>query len=499
MMLANGFKPAISPVFKSPIDKVTDLFVIVEPFNGDSVATVVVELKDAQEIVKQTKIDGGYAALVGANRKVLVDPNPQFVGNTITENLPDYAWLEEEIFSNKSGISEFDTNGKTYMTIYDTVEATGWKIVVTIEKEIAFSNLNSQTQKLLIISLIFFMIGAIGIYVLLKLLFKPLVALQSMVKDLSSGEGDLTQRLHVKSRDELGDIANSVNLFIEKIQNVLVNAKESSSENASIAHELSTTSLSVGKRSEEESLIVRDGVKEGEKVLEDVENSTESTKENSKQLDIANQNFKTIREEMVSINEVLQVGSQRELELATKLQTTSQNTEEVKNVLTVIADIADQTNLLALNAAIEAARAGEHGRGFAVVADEVRQLAERTQRSLGEINTTINVVVQAISDASGEMDANSKEIIKLAEASASLETLVSDNAKILQDNIASNHVRVENAIAINESIKAIIKRIGEVETIASANARSIEEVASASEHLSSMTNKLDHELGQFKV
>ena len=99
----------------------------------------------------------------------------------------------------------------------------------------------------------------------------------------------------------------------------------------------------------------------------------------------------------------VQNSAHTEMELAHKIQQLSSDADQVKNVLTVISDIADQTNLLALNAAIEAARAGEHGRGFAVVADEVRTLAERTQKSLVEINATINVIVQAIMDSSDQM------------------------------------------------------------------------------------------------
>jgi len=130
--------------------------------------------------------------------------------------------------------------------------------------------------------------------------------------------------------------------------------------------------------------------------------------------DLREENFSSLDKFVNSISNKISEASDKENDLANSLKEVSASTQNIKEVLTVISDIADQTNLLALNAAIEAARAGEHGRGFAVVSDNVRDLAEKTQKSLVEINTTINLVVQSIVNASSDMDINAKGIENLS-------------------------------------------------------------------------------------
>jgi methyl-accepting chemotaxis protein len=187
------------------------------------------------------------------------------------------------------------------------------------------------------------------------------------------------------------------------------------------------------------------------------------------------------------------------MEMANKMDKLSKEAVEVKVILDVISNIAEQTNLLALNAAIEAARAGEHGRGFAVVADEVRNLAKNTQQSLTEINDTISEIIVSVEQASAGMNANSEEIQELANVASRVDENINKIVSIVDSATQATDKTVTDYEKTGKDIEVVVSKIQEINVISSNNARSVEEIASAAEHLNTMTENLNAQLEVFKT
>ncbi|MFY9143494.1 methyl-accepting chemotaxis protein [Sulfuricurvum sp.] len=309
---------------------------------------------------------------------------------------------------------------------------------------------------------------------------------------------DLKIRLVYTKKDEIKTIIDSFNTLLEALEHTIKEAKYAADENATVSSELSATSLQIGKNAEASMNIVQDTIDEIHEIKSFIESTAAISEETKNGIKVAGDRLNEMLKDIQSLREDVSLASESETALASKLEEMSSEAAQVKMILVVISDIADQTNLLALNAAIEAARAGEHGRGFAVVADEVRKLAERTQKSLTEINATINIIVQSINDSSEQMGVNAKNIERLVGVSASVEEVVVETVSAMNHSIESVASNADNSIKIADDSVKLVASISKINDLTASNARSVEEIASAAEHLYGLTDGLKSKLGQFK-
>ncbi|MDF0748826.1 methyl-accepting chemotaxis protein [Marinobacter sp. 71-i] len=357
----------------------------------------------------------------------------------------------------------------------------------------------SSSVFILIITVGAVIIGILLFVVFLRMIVQSVGVLRKQLDNIAQGEGDLTQRIPVETDDDLGKLAVSFNHVLENLQTMIGSIQNLSKQLGEGASELSTAasdnSNGVTRQTDAISMVAT-AINEMQSAIEEVAGNASRAADITKQAQEKGRNGATIiRNSSVQVQR-LAAQISKAVEVIRKL---SQDSENITSVLDVIREIADQTNLLALNAAIEAARAGEQGRGFAVVADEVRTLAKRTQQSTEDIQTMITALQTGVADIVAVMETGSKEAVeteKLAtEAEAELQGILESMADISDMNTSVASATEEQTQVVDE----INRSVTEINDLAAEGMKRSGSIDRISKSLDDYARELEQQTGRFRV
>ena len=445
-----------------------------------------------------------HAIKIGKSGYVyLMDEKGTFVVHPAKEgkNFSGHGYVDHIRNDREGGFLEYVSaaTGQEKIVAYRYIEP--WKlwIIPGVNKADYFESIQKSF-------ILWFSILGLSIIVVLTLLnyvtgmsiLGPVQELDDVAKDLAEGEGDLTKRLPIKSDDEIGLAGRYVNQFIEKIQQLVTRAKSSGKATLEKISQLGKKIDTVTQSARQTSKATGETQMLADEIRETVDASLELSRETKEQIDTIAAEMHQVTASIDEINSQISATAHVESDLTRQFSHLKDQAASITEVLQMIYEIADQTNLLALNAAIEAARAGEHGRGFAVVADEVRKLAERTQKSLGEINATITVVTQSIADAGTLMGKNAENIEELLQRSGSAKTTIEAFYDKLNTTARLSDTNFESTRTIVEKIEKILESIEQINRLSVTNSGEAEEMRSIGRELESQARELQKLLDTFK-
>ena len=439
------------------------------------VAGADIGLDHLSQTINKLDFDGlGHAFLIDGEGNILAHPDAEHVNQSLGDLFP-------KVTAVKAGNYELQNAQKqTRILSLKAIEglpSINWYIAVDLDHDAAFAKLYEFRNIAIIGTLILLALSALALSSVLKLLTRPLARLRDALNDIAQGDGDLTRRLRVHSQDELGQVAQAFNTFADKIHAIIEDFKNSSVQMADMVNsmaEVAERSRHECQRQQQETDMVAAAVSQMSAAAQEIASHAQNAADAAQSADQEGQQASTVVTEAIDAIKRLANEIDDATQVITELEVQVGN---ISTMVDVIRGIAEQTNLLALNAAIEAARAGEQGRGFAVVADEVRTLASKTQESTEEINRLI-----------GELQGGSAAAVKAMETSRKTGELSVTSAQKAGESLNT----IADAISTISDMNVQIATASEEQTAVTEDiARNITSIADATKHVTEAAEDTD--------
>ena len=419
---AEGYDPTSRPWYKLAVEKrvaiATEPYVFASTkklgitfaraFESHGVTGVVggdITLEDVIAIVTRIQLRGdGYAFLATRDGKVVAHAKPDSTLKPVAEVMPGFDAAALQNAGDTIALREMTIDGRTKYVAVTSIPGADWALAAVIDKAAILAPLTTLLWSLILSGVLVAALGAVATHFALARLLKDLFGLRDALTEIASGQGDLTRQLPVTARDEIGQTAEAFNRFIASLRTMFLEVRDNATQLNSGIDDLSgvTRTLSAESEHQAESLSATAAT------IEEITVSINHIADNARQAEglaaHAGEVSTRSRDAVAGLSGDIDQISSEVGRLATTLDSLGRRSSEMNSIIAAIREIAEQTNLLALNAAIEAARAGEQGRGFAVVADEVRKLAERTAKATVDIGSLIDATHGDIRSALTDMN-----------------------------------------------------------------------------------------------
>ncbi|WP_018130546.1 methyl-accepting chemotaxis protein [Effusibacillus pohliae] len=533
--LPDGYDPRKRPWYQQAMEQKGKV-VITEPYvdaiTGDVVVTFAKTLKDGSgvvaldlklnnlaEIVKPLKIgQEGYAFILSKEAKFLIHP-------TAKPGTDAQGDQRQIMYSKDAGEFQYQYEGELKKMVFATNKLTGWKIAGTWYVKEVNQEAAPIFNRMLLVVAISTLIGALLVYLIIRSVTQPLKKLIEASDRIS--QGDLTRRIEVRSKDELGQLGESFNKMADSLRSVLTEVGETAIQLAASSEELTASAEQTSKATEQIASTIQEVALGTEQQVHHVKESAKAVNEMSAGVRQIATNAQNVSATAMRASEISAEGGQaiqtavRQMNsihltvngLAQSVKELGNRSQEIGKIVEVITGIAEQTNLLALNAAIEAARAGEHGRGFAVVADEVRKLAEQSAQSaqqIGELIQTIQAetdkavqsmetATQAVAAGIGVVDQAGRSFDEIQRAVNEVAEQIQEGSAAAQQISAGTGQVVQAIETISEVTETTAAGTQNVSAAAEEQLASMQEITASAATLAKMAEELQSLVQTFKV